>query len=261
MKLLTRDDLGALAAALAVPSLALLCLAAPPPASPEAALEQATLDRIQRECLRAYPPDVLAEMAAGSEEIPAEVEADPKAQMQFLSREIPLDKGLFYPSLLEELLPVFQQYVFPGTRFLDLGSGDGRALFLANVLGADAVGIEYDEEMVEVSLRARDALEGLVDPDRVRVIQGDFFESSWSGYDVVYYFDLSSFEGDRLRQKIARELDPGAVLLVGHEQKPFPGLELEASFPDWRRLPDVKAYRQPAEAAPKAAGSPPSGDP
>ncbi len=31
---------------------------------------QPTLDRIQRECLRAYPPELLARMASGVREIP-----------------------------------------------------------------------------------------------------------------------------------------------------------------------------------------------
>ena len=105
-------------------------------------------------------PDLLAAMASGAREVPDEVEADPKAQMQFLDKEIPLDKGLFYPSLLEELLPVFQQYVFPETRFLDLGSGDGRALFLANVLGSLWVGLgwsvgslgEFYPELIDMAL-------------------------------------------------------------------------------------------------------------
>ena len=135
---------------------------AQPAAAP--AVSREVLDRIQRECLRAYPADLLAEMASGAREIPPEVDADPEAQQQFLDREIPLDKGLFYPISLDDMLPAFERYLSPGPpgggraqhlRFLDLGSGDGRALFLANVLGADAVGIEYDKKMVKISRRKK----------------------------------------------------------------------------------------------------------
>lgn len=241
-----RAPLGVLAAA------CLLCQ--PPlagePTPREPALRQDVLDRIQRECLRAYPPELLAEMASGAQEIPTAVETDPKAQMKFLSKEVPLDKGLFYPILLEDLLPAFERYVTPGVRFLDLGSGDGRVLFMANALGARATGIEYDQAMVRVSRKAKKALRDLIDPGRVKIRRGDFFESSWSGYGVIYYFDLSSFEQERVRQKLAREMDPGAVLLVGHEQAPFPGLELETAYPSLEsRHPEVKVYRQAAEAA------------
>lgn len=223
-------------------------------ASAEPPVPQAVLDRIQRHCLRAYPDEMLAEMASGARQVPPPVEEDPKAQMQFLDHESPRDKGLFYPSLLEELLPAFERYLAPGSRFLDLGSGDGRAVFLAAVLGAHATGIEYDETLVEVSRKAREALADLVDPERARIVHGDFFAEPWSGYDVIYYFDQGSFAQDRVREKLRRELDPGAVLLVGHEQAPFPGLEVETVFPDTEvTFPDVKVYRR--GAAPPPGGS------
>ena len=239
-------------AGLLAPAVVLLLLSAPLPAAEPEALPD-VVARIQRECLKAYPEEMLFEMASGAQEIPSGVEADPKAQMTFLDKEIPRDKGLFYPSLLNELLPAFQRYVTSDVRFLDLGSGDGRIVFLAT-------GIEYDEELVEVSLRALEALEDVVDSQRVRIVQGDFFKSSWSDYDVIYYFDQGSFAQDRVREKLRRELDPGAVLLVGHEQAPFPGFELETAFPNLgATYPDVKVYRRGAEPSPKPAASPPSG--
>jgi SAM-dependent methyltransferase len=226
---------------------ALLLAAQPAPAPADL---EATVDRIQRQCLRAYPADLLAEMASGAQEIPEQVDADPEAQQRFLDKEVPLDKGLFYPVSLEDMLPAFERYVSPGDRFLDLGSGDGRVVFLANFLGAHAVGIEYDKKMVKISRRARNALKDLIDRDRLEIVRGDFFESSWSGYDVVFYFDQSSFAQDRVRRKLRRELGPETVLLIGFEQAPFPGFELVTAFPDLRRShPDVKVYRRASEPA------------
>jgi len=198
------------------------------------------VDRIQRECLRAYPPEVRAKMASGQMEIPAAVEADPEAQMQFLDKELEVDKGLFYPSLLEEVLPPFERYVTAGTRFLDLGSGDGRVVFLANVLGAQATGIEWESDLVAVSLAAEKALADLVDPERIEFIQGDFFAHSWAGYDVIFYFDTGSSEHARLRRKLREELGPEARLIVGHEIVPFEGFELEAEYKT------MKVFRRPA---------------
>ncbi len=208
---------------------------------------QATLDRIQRECLRHYPPDLLAKMASGAREIPTDVETNPEAQMQFLDKDIALDKGLFYPILLEDMLPAFERYVKPGARFLDLGSGDGRVVFLANVLGANAAGIEYDKQMVKISRRAGRALNGLVDSKRLRIKRGDFFQSAWSGYDVIFFFDLSSFEPERVRRKLRREMTPGALLIVGFEQAAFPGFELVEQ--DRLNRPTIKVYRQPVKPA------------
>ena len=246
-----RGRLGA--GSIVVGGLLLLCPALCAEAASPEPLEP-ILDRIQRECLRAYPDDLLAEMASGANEIPAEVEADPEAQMRFLDKEVARDKGLFYPILLEDLLPAFDSYVSPGARFLDLGSGDGRVVFLARVLGARATGIEYDEKLAALSRRALAALADIVDRDGVEIVQGDFFDSSWSGYDVVFYFDQSSFAQDRVRAKLRRELDPGAVLLVGHEQAPFPGLVLEAAFPSLEAPhPEVKVYRRPPASRPLTA--------
>ena len=190
------------------------------------------------------PPDLLAEMASGARQIPGEVDADPQTQMQFLDKEIPLDKGLFYPVLLEDMLPAFERYVGQGDRFLDLGSGDGRVVFMAALLGADAVGIEYDKKMVKISRRAARALRDLVDRDRVEIVRGDFFASAWSGYDVIFYFDLSSFEPERVREKLRREMDPGAYLIIGFEQAPFPGLDVVEQ--DRASHPSIKVYRQPS---------------
>jgi len=201
---------------------------------------QEDVDRIQRECLRAYKPEQLAGLTSGHEtEIPAEVDADPEQQTYFLDDLLRLEKGRFLPFQLEDLTSAFELYVKPGVRFLDLGSGDGRVVFLAALLGADASGIEYDKEVFQTSRRALRSLEGLVDSERVHLKRGDFFKSSWSGYDVVFYFDLSSFEQHRLRKKIAAELDPGARLLVGHQRSEFPGLQLETTFDS------IHVYRQP----------------
>ncbi len=236
------DGRGRLALAVLLIALPLALLG--PSGSARAESRQKAVDRIQRECLRLYPPELLAKMASGATEIPEDVDADPEAQMQFLDKEIPLDKGLFYPVLLEDMLPAFERYVSQGARFLDLGSGDGRVVFMAGVLGADAVGIEYDPQMVEISRRAGKALRDLIEPKRWKIKKGDFFKSAWSGYDVIFFFDLSSFEPERVREKLRREMDPGAILIVGFEQAPFPGLELVER--DRPNHPTITVYRQPA---------------
>ena len=215
-------------------------VAAPPLAADEPRVSQQLIDEIQRECLRAYPTEMLREMAAEHDgKIPESVENSPEEQQEFLTATINLDKGLFYPFVLEDLLESFETYVKPGEKFLDLGSGDGRVVFLANAMGADATGIEYDKGMVKISKQAMETLGEKIDPERVHFIKGDFFKQSWSGYDVIFYFDLTSFEHHQLRQKISKELDPGARLLVGHQKGAFPGLALETTFQS------IHVYRQP----------------
>jgi hypothetical protein len=230
---------GYLAGALiaAVPSIS----ACTPQASPPRAIAAAdALPLIQRECLNAYPPELLGGLTHGKTAIPPEVTADPTRQTDFLDADLPVEKGIFYPSLLEELLPAFKAYVRPGTRFLDLGSGDGRVVFLAAWLGADASGIEYEPRIFAASVKAAAALDQVAPPERVHLMEGDFFASHWSGFDVIFFFGYGSFERERLGKKLVEEMDPGAHLISAHEDQPFEGLVVEATFPE------IKVYRRPA---------------
>jgi SAM-dependent methyltransferase len=162
-----RTDLGLAAMALFVLALAAPATGCSAPGAPAVPAEELpdAVARIERECLRAYPPELLARMTREKQEsIPPEVDADPSAQPEFLDRDLAVAKGIFYPSYLEELLPAFQHYIKPGSRFLDLGSGDGRVVFLAGLLGADAVGIEWEPELVAVSQGAMEALGDMLAP-------------------------------------------------------------------------------------------------
>src|SRR5713101_3207843 len=105
------------------------------------------LRRIQTTCFDLYPPKLLRRMAGRSGPVPEEFRADPRRQVRYLKKEEKVAKGLFYPSILEDLLPAFQAVLRPGTRFLDLGSGDGRVVFMAAFLGAQASGVEYDHDL------------------------------------------------------------------------------------------------------------------
>jgi SAM-dependent methyltransferase len=220
-------------------ALALGCSSSGEPVAPED--RAAVTARIQRECLRAYPPDLLARMTKRAEEsIPPEVDADPNAQPEFLNRDLEVSKGIFYPSYLEELRPAFERYLAPGSRFLDLGSGDGRVVFLANVLGADAVGIEWEEELVAVSHRAMEQIGDPIVPGRIHFIQGDFFETSWADFDVIFYFGSGSSNLEGIQAKLRAEMSPEARVIIAHEGHRFDGFEIEARFPS------VKVLRWPA---------------
>lgn len=217
---------------------ALLPWGAASPAEPDAsepAISDRVLNRIQHACLDAYPEWLLAASRG--------YDAEPPPGEELSSRYVVYtDKGLFHSVFLEDIVQAFGVYLRPGSRFLDLGSGDGRVVFMASLYGADATGIEYDEQLVNVSRQALEQLDDLLDRDRVHLLHGDFFASSWSGYDVVYYFDLGSFEDDRLVKKITRELDPGAWLLVAHRISRFRHLVSAAE------LGAIHVYRQPTEA-------------
>lgn len=235
MKSLPQSTRPAIRLTLALPIALVLCSVPLAAQEPDTAL----LDRVQAECLRAYTPEMLAGLF-GSEEIPAAALQGSEAAIDELIDVLNVEKGRFFPFLLEDLRDAFELWVKPGARFLDLGSGDGRVVFYAASLGANATGIEYDPEVFGASERARDALGDVLKEDvSINLIQDDFFNHSWSGYDVIFYFDLGSFEQNRLRKKIFSELDPGARLIVGHQRVRFPGLDLETTFDS------LHVYRQP----------------
>ena len=93
---------------------------------------------------------------------------------------------------------------------IDLGSGDGRTVITAAKRGARALGIEYNPEMVEFSVRAAKTA-GVA--DRVKFIKADLFESDFSQATVVTMFLLSSLNL-KLRPKIL-DLKPG-TRVVSH---------------------------------------------
>lgn len=105
--------------------------------------------------------------------------------------------------------------VKPGEVLYDLGCGDGRLIILAaKDIGAKSTGIELREDLVE---RARTEVKRLDLEDKVKVIQGNFFDVNISDANVITLY-LTSSANERLRPKLEAELKPGARV-VSHDFK------------------------------------------
>jgi SAM-dependent methyltransferase len=89
----------------------------------------------------------------------------------------------------------------------DLGSGDGRSVIEAARRGAQAFGVEYNPDMVELS-RANAAKEKLA--GTATFIQGDIFKTDFSKANVITLYLLTSLNM-RLRP-IILEMRPGTRL-------------------------------------------------
>jgi len=186
--------------------------------------------RIQIVCFESYPRRLVRRMSGRPGPVPEEVRSDPQLQVKYLKSEWVVRKGLFYPTWLDELLPALQAAVRPGARFLDLGSGDGRVVFMAAAMGAQATGIEFNRELHRLAGEARGRLGDILDIDRAVLKRGDFFKEDFSGYDVFFYFGDGSSAEQALLAKLRREMRPDAILILAHIQGQVPGFVRVAKY-------------------------------
>jgi hypothetical protein len=98
--------------------------------------------------------------------------------------------------------------VTPNDYVIDLGSGDGRTVITAAKRGVRALGIEYNQDMVELSKRNA-AKEGV--GDKAQFMKADLFESDFSHATVITMFLLPSINL-KLRPKIL-DLKPGTRIV------------------------------------------------
>ena len=203
--------------------------ATPPQAPPRHEAIVADVRRIQNVCFAAWPPDVFKRLT-GRDAVPAEMREDPALQMKAFVEVDRREKGLFYPTSLDDVLDAFESEVRPGLSLLDLGSGDGRVVFLSALLGADATGVEWEPSLHRIAIDARERLADLVPRKRARLKAGDFLREDFSRYDLLFYFESGTFDASALFDKIRRELRPGARLLYAHGIRPPAGLQETAAY-------------------------------
>jgi len=106
----------------------------------------------------------------------------------------------------------------PGSKALDIGSGDGRLVIALARAGAEAHGCEINPLLVWWSRRNIRAagLEG-----RAFIHQADMWRFDFSGYDVVTLFGVTHIM-KRLGAKLDKELRPGSQVV-----------SVAFKFPDW----------------------------
>jgi SAM-dependent methyltransferase len=111
------------------------------------------------------------------------------------------------PVLVEKMLDMAR--VTPRDYVMDLGSGDGRNVIAAAKRGARALGVEWNQDMVELSRRIA-AKEGVA--DKAAFVQGDMYEADISQATVLALFLLT----ENLNKMVPRFLDmkPGSRIVV-----------------------------------------------
>ncbi len=120
----------------------------------------------------------------------------------------------YYPTpelIVERMLQLGE--LKSGERMFDLGSGDGRIVIMAaRKYGADATGIELDEDLVH---RSRLAIRKAGLEKTAHIIQGDILQQDYSPADLLTVY-LLPVANDKLKPIVDRQLRKGARL-VAHD--------------------------------------------
>jgi methylase of polypeptide subunit release factors len=108
--------------------------------------------------------------------------------------------------MVEKMLDMAR--VTPLDYVVDLGSGDGRNVIAAAKRGANALGVEYNPDLVELSKRAA-AREGV--SAKATFVQGDMFEADFSRATALILFLIPN-NLEKLAPKFLR-LGPGSRIV------------------------------------------------
>jgi Methyltransferase domain len=130
-----------------------------------------------------------------------------RCAQQFSPRSGQAGKDVIWVPTLDALVTAMLKAakVGPNDYVIDLGSGDGKIpIAAAKQFGARALGVEYNPQMVQLA-RCYVRSENL--NDRVRVVQGDIFETDFSEATVLTLYLLSDLNL-KLRPRIL-QLKPG----------------------------------------------------
>ena len=124
-------------------------------------------------------------------------------------------KGFWGHVPAEDIFSAFKQLGLQNHKtFIDLGSGDGKAVLIASLFCNRAVGIEIDEELFKKSMEIRKNLS----ISNALFFNDDFYNHSISGFDVVFvYPDEPMHRG--LENKLLNELT-GKLIHFGHHFHP-----------------------------------------
>lgn len=142
-------------------------------------------------------------------------------------------KGIWGPASVANCYAFFKEIELDKYEsFIDVGCGDGRITLLASLF-TKAVGIEYDEKLVERGKRVQQELD-LVSAE---LIQGDFFDHDWSKYEVIFTNPDSGFQFG-MEKKLYEEMK-GMLIVYNSVFKP---LQLKQGKRGWVNQIPITIY-------------------
>lgn len=109
--------------------------------------------------------------------------------MKKLWKKQKVEKGVYYPTIIDDLEREDVKKFIDGKTLLDLGCGDGRVVEWARKNGCKSYGIEWDDRVEESHY----------------IVCSDMFWIDWGDFDVLYYYVAGCDEEDRVIKKMAEE--------------------------------------------------------
>lgn len=136
----------------------------------------------------------------------------------FLKRgKLPLgatEKGFWGAAVPEEVLELFERIgIRKYKSFIDLGSGDGKAVLIASLFGIDAVGIEFDKDLFNKAVEIKNKFNL-----NCEFINSDFYEIGLSEFDLIFINPDAPFEKG-MESKLLKEMK-GKLIVYGEQFKP-----------------------------------------
>jgi len=103
----------------------------------------------------------------------------------------------------------------PGMRYYDLGSGFGKTVVLAGLLGLQATGVELVDHRWDAACNALLRAQSSFRPGQVKMVHGSILEFDFSDADIVFTDSLAFSDSmmDSLSQA-ARRLRPGSRIIT-----------------------------------------------
>lgn len=159
---------------------------------------------------------------------------------QWLIEDGALIYGEFTQAELDAYFEALRPYLPARGRFVDLGSGLGKVVMTAALAlpGMQCCGIELlgyrhrlAQERLQAMLAAGDAASAAALRARIALTQQDMFEADLRDADMVYiYSTCFASLMERLSDKLARELAPGALVSTATFPLQHPAFELVRRF-------------------------------
>ena len=125
------------------------------------------------------------------------------------------EKGFWNSSISDEVYDAFKKIKLSKFRnFLDIGSGDGKVVFIASLFCKNAEGIETDKLLHDKAIQIKNKLK----ISNAILHNTDFFQHDFSKYDVLFLAPDSSLDRG-LENKLLNEMK-GKLIHYGHHFHP-----------------------------------------